>query len=155
LIPPVNRLDRWQRQTLYVTGTLLAFTGVLWLAVHYSVGAGAGGLPHPIEAWSMRLHGLAAFAGLFMFGVLFALHVPRGWLLTRQKDWAGQRKTGTLLCVLAVFLALTGYALYYFAPEPLRPALGWVHAVAGVAMAGLIFIHRRNKEADQMRQVEK
>jgi hypothetical protein len=145
----VNRLARWQRQALYVTGTLLFFTGVLWLAVHYSVGAGAGELPHPIEAWSMRLHGLAAFAGLFMFGVLAASHVPRGWRHTRQHRWVGQRKTGLTLCALAVILAVTGYVLYYFAPDPIRPSLGWVHTVAGVAMGVLILVHRRNKNAEQ------
>jgi hypothetical protein len=145
----VNRLARWQRQTLFVTGTLLLFTGVLWLAVHYGAGAGVGELPHPIEAWSMRLHGLAAFAALFMFGVLAASHVPQGWRHTFQFHWAGQRKTGLTLCALAVVLAVTGYMLYYFAPETIRPALGWVHALAGVAMGVLILIHRRSKNAEQ------
>jgi hypothetical protein len=143
-----NRLIRWQRLTLYVTGTLLMLTGVLWLALHYSVGAGVGELPHPIEAWSMQLHGLAAFAGLFMFGVLSASHVPRGWRHTWQHRWVGQRKTGFTLCALAVVLAVTGYMLYYFAPEPIRPVLGWVHALVGVGMGVLILIHRRNKTAE-------
>jgi hypothetical protein len=147
LISSVNRLDRWQRQTLYVTGALLALTGVLWLAVHYTIGAGAGQMPHPIETWSMRLHGLAAFGGLFVFGVLSASHITRGWLLTRQDDWTGQRKTGIALCVLAGFLALTGYLLYYFAPEELRPALGWIHSAAGLAMGVLIGFHQRDKHA--------
>jgi hypothetical protein len=137
-----NRLARWQRLTLYITGTLLLITGVLWLALHYSIGAGAGELPHPIEVWSMRLHGLAAFAGLFFFGVLAAIHIPRGWKYSLQPNWTGQRKTGVALCVLAVVLAVTGYMLYYFAPETVRPALGWGHAFAGTAMGALVFIHR-------------
>lgn len=152
----VNRLVRWQRQTLYVTGILLLFTGVLWLAVHYSVGAGAGELPHPVEAWSMRLHGVAAFAALFLFGVLAAIHVPQGWRQTFHYRWAGQRNTGLTLCVLAAVLAVTGYMLYYFAPDPIRPSLGWIHAVAGVAMGGLILFHRRNRNAaDDAREQEK
>ena len=145
----VNRLVRWQRQTLYATGILLLFTGVLWLAVHYSVGGGVGELPHPVEAWSMRLHGLAAFAGLFMFGVLAATHVPQGWRQTFHYGWAGQRNTGLTLCALAAVLAVTGYMLYYFAPDPIRPSLGWAHTIAGVAMGVLILIHRRNKNAEQ------
>jgi len=70
--PPgsVHRLLRWQRLALYLAGAVLLLTGGLWLLVHYSVGAGAGALPHPLEAWSLRLHGLAAFAGLFVLGVL-------------------------------------------------------------------------------------
>ena len=137
-----NRLARWQRLTLYVTGALLLITGVLWLAVHYSIGAGVGELPHPIEVWSMRLHGLAAFAGLFVFGVLAGIHIPRGWKYSLQPNWAGQRKTGVALCVFAVVLAVTAYMLYYFAPETMRPALGWAHAIAGVAMGALLLIHR-------------
>ena len=139
-----NRLARWQRLTLYITGTLLLVTGVLWLAVHYSIGAGAGELPHPIEAWSMRLHGLAAFAGLFFFGVLSAIHIPRGWKYSLHPNWTGQRKTGIALCVFAAVLAVTAYMLYYFAPETVRPALGWVHAIAGAAMGVMVFIHRHN-----------
>jgi uncharacterized protein involved in response to NO len=95
----------------------------------------------------MRLHGLAAFVGLFVFGVVSASHIARGWLFTAQEDWTGQRKTGIALCVLAIVLALTGYLLYYFAPEEVRPALGWVHAVAGVAMGVLIAFHQRDKHA--------
>jgi hypothetical protein len=143
MTPPTNRLPRWQRQTLYASGTLLMLSGLLWLAVHYSVGAGAGELPHPIEAWTMRLHGLAAFAGLFMLGALSASHVPRGWRLTRRQRWANQRQSGLTLCVFAAVLAGTGYWLYYFAPESIRPALGWVHTGAGVAMGILFAIHGR------------
>jgi peptidoglycan/LPS O-acetylase OafA/YrhL len=152
LTRPFNRLVGWQRRTLYIVGTLLLLTGVVWLAVHYSVGEGAGQLPHPIEAWSMRLHGLAAFAGLFTLGFLAATHIPRGWRHTREHHWGGQRKTGLALCALAAVLVATSYMLYYFAPEPVRPALGWVHAFAGVAMGVLIFVHRRNKIAESRRK---
>jgi len=40
-------------------------------------------------------------------------------------------------------LVLSGYALYYFAPESVRPALGWAHAFVGLTMAVLIASHRR------------
>ncbi|MBI3530013.1 MAG: hypothetical protein HY067_18860 [Betaproteobacteria bacterium] len=144
---PVNRLARWQRQVLYCTGAVLMLSGVLWLVVHYSVGAGAGELPHPMESWMLRVHGLAAFGGLFMFGVLSASHVPHGWRVTRRHHWASQRSSGVTLCVLAAALATTGYFLYYFAPEPIRPALGWAHALVGMATGILIILHRRRKEA--------
>ena len=48
------------------------------------------------------------------------------------------------LCALGAVLALTGYLLYYFAPEGVRPALGWVHAVAGIAMVLAIALHWRH-----------
>lgn len=141
--PHAHRLVRWQRRALYLTGTLLLLTGCAWLAVHYSIGAGAGELPHPIEAWSLRLHGLAAFGGLFVLGALAAGHVPQGWRLSHRRRWAGQRRSGLGLCVAGGLLVLSGYLLYYFAPEALRPALGWAHTGAGVAMGLLVAAHRR------------
>ena len=138
-----HRLVRWQRIALYASGTLLLVTGTVWLAVHYSVGAGAGDLPHPLEAWSLRLHGLAAFAGLFMLGALAAAHIPQGWRLSQRRRWAGQRSSGVMLCVIGGLLALSGYLLFYFASEAVRPALGWAHAAIGLTMAALIASHRR------------
>ena len=139
----VHRLVRWQRLALYVTGALLLLTGGVWLAAHYTIGAGAGELPHPLEAWSLRLHGLAAFAGVFVLGVLAAAHIPQGWHLSQRRRWADQRSSGVLLCVSGGALALSGYLLYYFASEAVRPALGWAHAFVGIAMAVLIASHRR------------
>jgi hypothetical protein len=143
--PPgsVHRLLRWQRLALYLAGAVLLLTGGLWLLVHYSVGAGAGALPHPLEAWSLRLHGLAAFAGLFVLGVLAAGHIPQGWRLSLRQEWPAQRLTGQLLCAFAALLVATGYLLYYFAPEGIRPALGWAHAGIGFMMAALVVSHRR------------
>ena len=138
-----HRLIRWQRRALYATGAALLLTGGLWLIVHYSVGVGAGELPHPLEAWSLRLHGVAAFAGLFMLGVLAAGHIPHGWRLSHRRRWEGQRSTGVLLCVIGALLVLTGYLLLYFAPESVRPALGWAHAFIGLTMGVLIASHRR------------
>ena len=45
--------------------------------------------------------------------------------------------------LFAALLASSGYALYYFAPESVRPALGWAHAVVGTAMALLLVWHGR------------
>jgi hypothetical protein len=138
-----HRLLRWQRLALYLTGASLLLTGAAWLAVHYSVGAGAGELPHPLEVWSLRLHGLLAFGGVFLLGALAAGHIPQGWRLSHRRRWEGQRSTGVMLCVIAAVLTLSGYALFYFASETVRPALGWAHAAVGVTMAVLIASHRR------------
>ena len=142
---PAHRLVRWQRIGLYIVGAIALLTGVAWLAIHYSVGAGAGELPHPLEAWCMRLHGLSAFAGLVLLGALSAAHIPQGWRLTQRRRWMRQRGSGILLSGSAVVLAFTGYLLYYYAPEGVRPALGWLHAAVGVLMAGVCLVHRRGQ----------
>lgn len=133
---------RWQRLGLYGCGAALVLSGALWLALHYSVGAGAGELPHPLEAWSLRLHGLAAFAGLFMLGALAAAHVPHGWRLSGRPRWTHQRGSGLMLCTLTAIMALTGYLLFYFAAETVRPALGWAHALIGLLVGGFLLGHR-------------
>jgi len=137
----VHRLVRWQRDLLYGSGAVLLATGAGWLVLHY--GRGADALPAPIEAWAMRLHGLAGFAVLFALGALAASHVPHGWRLSHRMRWAHQRGSGVALCSLAAALALTGYLLYYFAPEGARPALGWLHSGLGAAAVMLVAVHRR------------
>jgi hypothetical protein len=143
MIRPSHRLPRWQRRCLDLCAVATLVTGIAWLAIHYLAGAGRGELPHPAEAWLMRLHGLAAFAALFVLGVLAAGHVPLGWRLSGRHRWAGQRLTGITLCVCAAALSLSGYLLYYFASEGSRPALGWLHAGFGVLMGGMALLHVR------------
>jgi hypothetical protein len=142
----MNALKPWQYRALYASTGVLAASGALWLAVHYLWGAGADQLPHPLEPWLMRLHGAAAFAGLFMAGVLAAAHIPQGWRMTTRNarlrlHKAAQRRTGLALCALGGLGALSGYLLYYFAPEHLRAPIGWGHAALGLALALLVPLH--------------
>ena len=141
MLRSANRLVGWQKSAFYVsTGVVLA-TGLAWLAVHY--GRADDALPSPLEPWTMRLHGLAAFAVLFVLGAIAATHIPRGWRLTLRSRRARQRSTGLGLCTLAGACVLTGWLLYYFAPDTIRPALGWTHSGFGIAAAVLVAFHRR------------
>jgi hypothetical protein len=142
---PVNRLRRWQRWTADTSGLALLASGAFWLVVHYTVGAGSGDLPHPLEPWAMRLHGLAAMAALFAFGVMAAGHVPHGWRVTAARRGRTQRRLGVALLGLGALLVLSGYLLYYFIPEGARPLTGWLHSGAGVLMAALLVWHRRHR----------
>ena len=135
-------MARWVWLGVCMCGAVLLLSGGLWLALHYSIGAGAGELPHPLEAWSLRLHGLAAFAGMFVLGAVGAAHVPHGWRLSSRPRWGPQRGSGLMLCSLSGIMAATGYLLFYFAPETIRPALGWAHAFAGLLAAGVLLRHR-------------
>ena len=133
----MNPLTRWQRRGVYASVAVLTASGLVWLAAHYGWGAGSGELPVPLEVWMIRLHGASAMAGLFFIGLLCAVHVPRGWRSARQ------RATGASLLSGMAALALSGYALYYFAPETLRPWIGNLHAAVGAAVAGLLYWHSR------------
>ena len=148
----LNELETWQRRGLYGTVAALTASGLVWLAIHYGLGAGRGELPHPLEAWLLRLHGATAFASLFFAGVLAARHIPRGWHMThdhpRLRSRRGsQRRTGVALCALGGALAASGYVLYYFTPEDLRPALGIGHAVVGALLSLLLPLHALRRGA--------
>lgn len=133
---PGHRPAHWQRRLLAATALLLLASGAAWLALHYSLGAGADALPHPAEAALMKLHGAAAFGALFGGGLMAGHHIPATWRLAQRPRHAGQRRSGLMLCGLFGLASASAYALYYFAPEAVRPALGWAHAGAGLALAG-------------------
>lgn len=156
-LPPArlrNPLQPWQRWLLDGAGWMLLASGALWLALHYGRSDPAGDvLPHPLEPWAMRLHGLAGFVALFVLGALASVHVPHGWRITARRSGHGlgrtaragrvQRRWGVILCTLAALLAASAWLLYYFAPDNVRPALGLAHSAAGLAMAMALWLHRR------------
>jgi len=119
----------------------LVGSGLLWLLAHYGFGAGREeiGLPHWSESWLMRVHGFAGFVALVAVGAFLPLHVPRGW---RMREERGLEITMLVCLAIAV---VTAYALYYFAPDSVRPSLGWVHAAIGCAWGATIVWHRRRR----------
>lgn len=138
-----HHLPRWQRRGLYLTIAALALTGLPWLAIHYTLGEGAGELPHPAEAWLMRLHGLGAFTGLFWFGLITAAHIPRGWRMSGRLRWARQRSLGLAVTTLMALLALSAYAMFYLLPEAWHPPVGLAHAALGTLLVPLLAWHAR------------
>jgi hypothetical protein len=136
-----NPVPRWQRAGLDSALIVLTVSGLLWLVAHYAFGAGREdiGLPHWSESWLMRAHGLAGFVVLVAVGAFLPLHVPRGWRMRRER---GLEITMLVCLGLAV---LTAYCLYYFAPDPVRPSLGWLHAAVGSAWGATVAWHRRNR----------
>lgn len=136
-----NPLVRWQRYSVIGAGLSLLLSGVCWIPVHYLLGAGVGELPHPVEPWLLRWHGLSAVAGVFALGLVAAGHMSRGWAL-RQR-----RSSGLALGLLAGAGVASGYAIAYLVPDSLRPVAGWAHAIMGFAIVGVGWAHRRTTKA--------
>ena len=144
MFPHPNHLPRWLLLSLLTSGALLLVSGLLWDALHYFAGAGSDelALPHRLEHPLMQLHGLGLIGFVFALGGLAPVHVPRGWREQRN------RKTGLLMIAAALFLALSGYALYYWVGEASRNWVGIAHAAVGTLMALLLAVHalwRRSK----------
>ena len=136
--------QRWHRWWLMLTACVLLASGLAWLLLHYTLGAGVGELPHPAEAWLTRLHGAGAFAALFAAGLLAGHHMPAGHRFSRtRRHHRAQGRTGWWMAGLLAACALSSYGLLYLVPEDWRPATVWAHALAGLSLAALGGWHGR------------
>lgn len=133
------RITRGHRRAIAAVFALLWVSGALWLVYHYFFQADGpfGPEPEALEAWWLRLHGLMAFAALLAVGSLLPLHL-RGALTLRRNLASGL----TTLAMLG-WLALTGYALYYFADPDARPWLPCLHWSVGLVIPALLAAHVR------------
>jgi hypothetical protein len=122
------RLSTAHRRWIYWSGAGLVTTGVLWLLSHYFVRTHGqfGETTHPLEIWSLRLHGACAMLVLVVIGSLLPVHVRRGWHLRKNL------LAGCAMGTLALLLIASGYALYYFGGEEARPWISAFHWGLGV-----------------------
>jgi hypothetical protein len=132
-----QRLSRRHELYLYLTGALLAVSGVAWLIGHYLLRApGASALgPHPSEAWWMRLHGAAVIGFLLAFGALLPGHIVLNW---RQR---ANRYSGLAMVIVVSVLALSGYGLYYLVDDQQRAVTSALHWVAGLVACAALLLH--------------
>ena len=132
------RLTKPRRLRLYGVGLALWATGALWLVFHYFMVSKTdfGPSPHPLEHWWLSLHGLAAFATLWMFGLMWGTHIVGGWQTGRR------RITGSLLLLVLAELIGTGYLLYYPPGDDWVPTLAILHWAIGLAAPAPFIIHR-------------
>ena len=122
---------------MYGVSAWLVATGVLWLLAHYLMRTAAefGESVHPLEPWSMKLHGAGAMFALFFIGSLVNTHIRRG-LIARRNLYSGWLMIATLAA-----LTLSGYGLYYLASEHSRPIWSAAHSIAGLAFPLLLIVH--------------
>ena len=131
------RLSHGHRKWVYWSCALLLASGALWLLFHYflRVHGQFGEAPHPLESWWLRLHGAAAMLVLVVLGSLLPVHVRRGWHQRRNL------LAGTILGAVGLLLIASGYALYYFGGEELRPWISAFHWILGLGTLPLLIWH--------------
>ena len=129
-------MSRGLRAAVLVAAGLLWLSGALWMLAHYLFPGHNefGPLPNAYEAPLMRLHGLTAVVGVFLFGWLGASHVTARW-----SAWAG-RPSGLWLLGCALVLVVSGYALYY-TTGPLHDVAALLHEWLGLATLGVALVH--------------
>jgi len=131
------RLERWHRRCIYGVAAWLTATGLLWLFAHYLLRSAGefGESVHPLEPWSMKLHGAGAMAALFFVGSLMNSHMRRA--LKAERNVA----SGWSMIALLSTLTASGYGLYYVASEQSRPVWSAVHWIIGLALPLLFLAH--------------
>jgi hypothetical protein len=135
----VIRLGPRHKKWLYAGFALLWLSGALWLAFHYffRMEGEFGPEPHPLEAWWLRLHGLMAMVALVLVGSLAPNHIRLAW--NRRKN----HRSGLPMLALTVWLAATGYALYYFSSDDNAAWLPLLHWIIGLALPLVLVLHIR------------
>ncbi len=142
------RLAQRHKRWVYWSVAMLFASGALWLLFHYFVRVHGefGETPHPLEVWWLRLHGAAAMLVLIVVGSLLPVHIRVGWHQRRNLA------AGVPLLALALLLALTGYALYYFGGEESRGWISVIHWAAGLVAGGVLVWHVIAGHADAARR---
>jgi hypothetical protein len=141
--PIVARLSTPRRIGVYAIGFGLWASGGLWLLFHFFVEPHFGAM-HPLEPWWLKIHGAFGFAALWLFGLLWGVHVTKRWVAGRAR-WSGGAMVAILLC-----LTISGYLLYYSGDEDLRDTVSLIHWAIGLAAPLAFFIHypwRRDDKA--------
>lgn len=143
LPPPLIRFSIPHRRALYSVFTLLWLSGAAWLSFHYFVRQAGefGSAAHPLEIWWLRLHGLMSFAVLVAIGSVLPIHARRAWHLKKN------RGSGLAMKSLFAWLAITGYALYYFANPENETWLPLLHWIAGLLLPLMLIVHIRRGRA--------
>jgi len=133
-----GNFGRSRRWALYIIGIGVWLSGGLWLLFHYFfVEQGEFGPKiHPFEPWSLKLHGAFAFASIWIFGLLWGVHVSRAWPGLRRR-WSGGVMTGVF-----AWLILSGYLLYYVGNENARSVVSILHWGIGLATPICFAFHR-------------
>jgi hypothetical protein len=131
------RLERWHRLCVYASAAVLLLSGAAWLVARYFMRPVSqfGETIHPLEPWAMKLHGAAAMVALFFVGSLLNLHIRRAIKAGRNL------LTGWAMVATLLFLAVTGYGLYYVAGEADRPVWSLLHWAVGLGVALLFWLH--------------
>lgn len=132
------RFGRSRRWALYLIGIGVWLSGGLWLLFHYFFleQGEFGPKIHPLEPWWLKLHGAFGFAAIWIFGLLWGVHVSRAWPDLRRR-WSGGLMTG-----IFAWLILSGYLLYYVSNENARSIVSVVHWGIGLVSPICFGFHR-------------
>ncbi len=147
------KLSRRHKTIFYSVTSAVWLTGALWLYFRWRggvTGSEWGEVRHPGESLMLKTHGAAAMVFLASLGAVVPVHMKRGWRQRRN------RFSGLFMACYSVFLAATGWYLYYGAGEAARALVSAAHWGAGILLpaliAGHVFLGRRTRGVKEDRR---
>jgi hypothetical protein len=143
LVRRSGSLGQPRRWALYLIGIGIWLSGGLWLLFHYFLvkQGDFGPVTNPLEPWWLKLHGAFAFAAVWMFGLLWGVHITKLWK-HKQRRWSG-----TAMTAVFALLILSGYLLYYVGDDKVRPLISTLHWGIGLACPIFFVWHRVKRRA--------
>lgn len=150
-MPASIRIAQPHKRGLYMVIGVLWLSGAGWLIAHYwmRVSGEFGETPHPSEIWWIRLHGLLVFGVLLALGSVLSTHAHRAWKLRKN------RYSGLFMKTIFLWLAISGYALYYFANEDNAVWLPISHWIVGMSLPIILAIHIRQGRKRSNQKIHK
>lgn len=118
---------------------ILFISGIVWLLLHYfyNINGEFGLESHPFESKVLCIHGFAAFAFMFIFGNIWAIHAKHGI----QKKIKRNFRSGIANVIIFSLLSITGVILYYTGSDMIRYIVSLVHWVSGIAVFIVVILH--------------
>jgi hypothetical protein len=145
-------LPKWHEWLVYFSAGLLSASGIAWLLLdRFGEVQGEFG-PEQSSAlpWLLLGHGVLAYVFAIAAAMLLPVHVRLGWNAGRN------RKSGLSLLVIALFLTISGLALYYASAEDLRSIASTAHWLVGIALPLLLIVHlvrgKRSRDVEKLRR---
>ena len=131
------RPSRFTKKILYPSLLLIAISGITWLIGHYflEIQGEFGPEKHPLEIWSLRLHGFFAMFGLLCLGMLLEHHI-KTYLKHPRRWW-----TGLPLLAVWIWLVISGYLLYYLIDDQWHNAFSLGHWIVGLISVLAAYLH--------------
>jgi hypothetical protein len=123
-------MKRWEAWINHAGWTLAAASGVLYGIFKYFVASPDpdSRVGHPWQPVLLAIHVIAAPVAVFGLGLLFRRHAL-SHLATGTRE---RRRTGTVMTLLAIPLAMSGYVVQVLTGESARRWTGWAHAALGL-----------------------
>ena len=131
------RLTTGEKWLVFTVAAGVWLTGALWLYYEYfmRVPYEFGIKQDPLEAVWQKLHGGFSMLATFAFGLLWGVHVVKGWSVR----W--RRLSGGALFGVTAFLILSGFALYYITAEQWQHRTALAHWAVGLIALAFFLIH--------------